>query len=157
LFLPSAKSDLNKRATQQAFADLMSHKAPPGQSIAQQAVQKLCAAGVLPKGGTLADWAICYGRHMNDIAARWVSADGTIDRIKEAGLLDRARRKKLELEIAEMIGELLPVELLVEGLSLTFTAVRARMLALASKLRVRNPNWTPADSGRCDEQIRELL
>jgi hypothetical protein len=83
--------------------------------------------------------------------------DNGVDRILEAALLDRSKRQEIDMRIAEKSGELLPREVVIEGVAATFTAIKTRALALPGRLRQRDSHFTDRQAALADEEVREWL
>jgi phage terminase Nu1 subunit (DNA packaging protein) len=101
-------------------------------------VSELKSAGILPEARRRAnDIDACrtaYLEHLREMAAGRGSKDGAVDLVAERARLARAQAEKVERENAVADGEFLPrgeVHIIVTS---AFARVRAKMLALPSKL-----------------------
>ena len=136
-----------KDTTQEQFAKLV--------GITQPAVSQLMRKGVLTRGGSIGQWLQEYVRNLREQAAQFKSDDG-IDRIKEAALLDRKKREKIEIEIAEKKNQLLHEDILVDGVTSTFSAVNAGLLAIPTKYQMRCQHLSPVDIETLKTLIRDV-
>lgn len=84
---------------------------------------------------------------------------GISDLDHETLLLERARRKKAELEVAKMSGELIPLVVLIREVEREYTVIRSQYRSLSSKLAKSLAITTnPAEvQARLDEAINEIL
>ena len=135
--------------TQEEFARLV--------GISQPEVSQLIRKGVLTRGGTRAQWHKEYLDNLRKVAAGWQSQSGLLDRIQEAALLDRRKREELDIKLAKLRGELLPVDAVVEALTFVHSAVRSRLLALPNRIRSLNASMTPRQVDQIEETVREIL
>lgn len=127
-----------KPNTQEQFAQLV--------NISQQQVSKLIRKGTLSRGANVGQWLGEYLENLRGQAAQWQSAD-SIDRVREAALLDRSKRELLNLQIGEKKSRLLPLAAIVEVLRFHNTTVRTKLLALPHAYRNKVPELTPKRIG----------
>jgi len=138
-----------KTDTQEQFAQLV--------GITQPQVSQLIAKGVLTRKDGLSKWLLQYTKNLREQAAGWQSKDGRIDRMAEAGFLDIAKRKLLDLEYARQTLELLPLSGFKLGLEFILGAVRSKLLAAPSRIRSQDPHVTPRQMSLWEQQVREIL
>lgn len=136
------------KTTQQQLADLT--------GLSQPRISQLLRQGVIAREDEINAANRKIIKHLGDVAAGHQAADG-VDRILEAALLDRTKREEIEIRIQEKRGSLIPDELLIDGLADTFAAVKAKLLALPTKLRATRPNLSLDDVGAIETHIRETL
>ena len=78
----------------------------------------------------------------------------------EAALLDRAKPEEIETRLAVQRGELLPVQMFVDGTTAAFSACKAKFLAGPSKMRTQFPDLAPevftAMEQHCFDVLSEL-
>src|SRR6516165_4086031 len=106
----------------------------------QPAIAKHVRLGHVKLNGDLLDAVVQLYKHVREVAAGRQSEDGRIDRMLEAALLDRAKREEIETRLAIQRGDLLPVQLLVDGTAAAFSACKAKFLAGPSKIRTQFPD-----------------
>ncbi len=101
-------------------------------------VSQLKAAGILPDARRgkhdLDACRVAYLAHLRDVAAGRGSKDGTVDLVTERARLARAQAEKVERENAVADGKLLSVASFHTMVTASFARVRAKLLALPSKL-----------------------
>lgn len=75
--------------------------------------------------------------------------------------LKTAKARQEELKLAEMMGELIPVELVEAQLSQTFSTIRQRLLALPNEIRTEAytlyPEYSTEVTRIADKTVRECL
>ena len=106
--------------------------------ISPTRISQLKTAGILPEAPRgkhdLDACRVAYLAHLREVAAGRGSKDGAIDLVAERARLARAQAEKVERENAVADGKFLPhgeVHIIVTS---AFARVRAKMLALPSKL-----------------------
>jgi hypothetical protein len=124
-----------KRITQRQVAELLNESQP--------AIAKHVRLGHVKLNGDLLDAVIQLYKHVREVAAGRQPEDGRIDRMLEAALLDRAKREEIETRLAVQRGELLPVQMFVDGTAAVFSACKAKFLAGPSKIRTQFPDLAP--------------
>lgn len=144
-----SKSRRGRPATQEAFAKKV--------GITQPDVSKLLAKGVLTRGATVDQWVLEYCRNLRFQAAQHKAEDGSVDRVKEAALLDRRKREELEMKLAERRKELWPVNAIAAALHQHNTNAKNRWLALPNNYKSLRPHLNPVDIDVLDRLCRENL
>jgi hypothetical protein len=81
----------------------------------------------------------------------------TFTRGLEAALLDRAKRAEIENRLAIQRGELLPVQLFVDGTAAAFSACKAKFLAGPSKIRTEFPDLPPEVFTAMEQHAYDVL
>jgi len=105
--------------------------------LSARRVRELMQAGILKKGGGLDENRVAYIRHLRSKAG---NGAGNFDLTRERALLARAQREKIELDMEERTGRLLPVEVIREiGVGLV-TATRAKLLSVHHRIKQRFPH-----------------
>lgn len=111
--------------------------------VTQQAVSELVRAGVLPDGGTFADWLLAYcGRLREQAAGRMGWTEGGLDLTQERAALAREQRMGIEIKNALARREYAPVRLLAEVLATASQAVAERFEHLPGHLKKACPEMT---------------
>ena len=103
----------------------------------QPAIAKHVRMGHVKLNGDLLEAVVQLYKHTREVAAGRQPEDGSVDRMLEAALLDRAKRAEIETRLAIQRGELLPVQLFVDGTAAAFSACKAKFLAGPSKIRTQ--------------------
>ena len=138
-----------KENTQEQFAKLV--------DITQPTVAQLIHKGILTRGAGLSTWLKEYTKNLREQAAGWASKDGRVDRMAEAGLLDIAKRKLLELQYDKEIGGLIPLPAFKAALEFFLATARAKFLGAPSRIRSQDPHVTARQVAVWEQQIREIL
>jgi hypothetical protein len=106
----------------------------------QPAIAKHVRMGHVKLSGDLLDAVVQLYKHTREVAAGRQPEDRSVDRMLEAALLDRAKRAEIETRLAIQRGELLPVQMFVDGTAAAFSACKAKFLAGPSKIRTQFPD-----------------
>lgn len=91
--------------------------------ISQPAVSDLLSRGVLSKDANASQWLIEYCGNLREIAAGRL-ASGDLDLATERSALARVQRMKLEIELLEIQGKLIPVDMIEPRLKAAMIAAR---------------------------------
>ena len=141
-----------KRITQRQLAKLLNESQP--------ALAKHVRLGHVKLNGDLLDAVVQLYKHAREVAAGQQPENGSVDRMLEAALLDRAKREEIETRLAVQRGELLPVQMFVDGTTAAFSACKAKFLAGPSKMRTQFPDLAPevftAMEQHCFDVLSEL-
>jgi hypothetical protein len=73
--------------------------------ITRQAVGQMAQKGILPQGGTLDEWRLAYCANLREVAAGRQSETGGFDLTDERARLAKLQADKVEIELAELRGE----------------------------------------------------
>ncbi len=138
-----------KRITQRQLAELLKESQP--------AIAKHVRLGHVKLNGDLLDAVVQLYKHAREVAAGRQPEDGRIDRMLEAALLDRAKREEIETRLAVQRGELLPVQLFIEGTAAVFSACKAKFLAGPSKIRTEFPDLPPEVFTAMEQHAHDVL
>jgi hypothetical protein len=91
--------------TQQEFADHV--------GITRQIAGEMVRKGTLPPGGTLDEWRLAYCTHLREVATGRSSAKAQaagLDLTAERARLSKLQADKVEIELAELRGEVVRAE-----------------------------------------------
>lgn len=102
--------------------------------LSVRSVASLQADGIIPKDASLDDCRVSYIRNLRERAAGRAAKGEGLDLTTERALLARAQREKLEREIAAMDRKLIPSEEVEADLIQVFSTIRAKLLALPSRM-----------------------
>lgn len=138
--------DLSAPISQAKFATIVGISAP--------AVSKLCQREILKSGATAGEWIVAYCKHVRESAA---GRRGELDLVDERAKLAQRQTEKLEMELAEKRGELVPVDIVAGYLEGNNSTWRARLLALPSRIRSMCPDTTLKQFSAWESAIRETL
>lgn len=116
--------ELNQPMNQSDFGKLV--------GISQPAVSDLLSRGVLSKEANASQWLMEYCGNLREIAAGRV-ASGDLDLATERSALARVQRMKLEIELQEIQGKLIPADLIEPR-------IKAAMIAAREMWRNEPPN-----------------
>ncbi len=122
---------LDERMTQAAFGAIV--------GISQQAVSDLISRGVLYAGDSAASWLHAYCGHLREQAAGRYS-EGDLDLVEERARLAKEQADRLAMQNAETRGELAPVHVIEQVLSLAGTRVAGILDAIPGAVRRRIPS-----------------
>jgi phage terminase Nu1 subunit (DNA packaging protein) len=115
--------------TQQEFADHV--------GITRQIAGEMARKGTLPPGGTLDEWRLAYCAHLREVAAGRSSAKAAaagLDLTAERARLSKLQADKVEIELAELRGEVVRAEDVARVVQGHTMGARARLLSLPTKL-----------------------
>jgi len=119
--------NLKKKAKQMEFATFL--------EVNQSTVSKAIAAGILTKGATAEQWIREWFSHLEEIAAGRQSANGnSLDLVAERARLAKMQADKIQADLDEKFGELVPIEAIVVGLASTFSILKSRLFGLPNYL-----------------------
>ena len=141
--------NLKKKATQMEFSTFL--------GVNQSTVSKAIAARILTKGATAEQWIREWFSHLEEIAAGRQSANGnSLDLIAERARLAKMQADKIQVELDEKFGELVPIENIILGITSTFSVLKSRLLGLPNYLvsrgYIEKPNFS-----KVTEKIRDFL
>jgi phage terminase Nu1 subunit (DNA packaging protein) len=102
-------------------------------NVSTRYVRELIAAGILPKGGGLDECRAAYLEHLRERAAGR-GASGDLELGAERARLARLQGDKLELELAEKNGDLVPISEVEAGWKKLVLTFRNQMLLLPQKV-----------------------
>jgi hypothetical protein len=140
---------MKPRITQRQLAEVLNESQP--------AIAKHVRLGHVKLNGDLLDAVVQLYQHVREVAAGRQPKDGRIDRMLEAALLDRAKREEIETRLAIQRGELLPVQMFVDGAAAAFSACKAKFLAGPSKVRTQFPDLAPEVFTAMEQHAHDVL
>ena len=85
------------------------------------------------------------------------TADGKLNLNDERAGLSAAQGNRVELEVATMRGELIPADVILETWEPIVGAMRAKILALPSKIKSQIPRLKVADIAKIKTMVRSTL
>ena len=109
---------------------------------------ELVAAGVIPRGATLDEARVSYIRHLR------AKKGGVTD---ERTRFDAARAEKTELEVAQLRGELVRRDDVVETWSTRIVACKAQIRGIPKRLALAVPGFTRHMAAAALDLIDEVL
>jgi phage terminase Nu1 subunit (DNA packaging protein) len=142
-------AEKTKRNTQAEFAKLV--------GITQQAVSQLIRKGVLSAHGNLVQWIGEYCANLRDQAAGRKSESGKFDLVDERARLAASQREKIDIEIARLRAELVPLVMVGDILSHHSSTVRSHVLGAANALKAKHPETSTAQFVSLNQIHNDLL
>ncbi len=130
--------------------------------------QKLCAVVFGISSSALARWrvkpreqkgriSLYYLPDLVDYRLHRDPAAGKLNLNDERARLSAAQANRVELEVATMRGELIPADVILETWEPIVGAMRAKILALPSKIKSQIPGLKVADIAKIKTMVRGTL
>jgi phage terminase Nu1 subunit (DNA packaging protein) len=143
----------NQMPTQQEFAVHV--------GITRQTAGEMIRKGTIPAHGTMDELRLAYCAHLREVAAGRSSAKAQaagLDLTAERARLSKLQADKVEIELAELRGEVVRTEDVAEVMQGHVIAARSRLLALPSKLvALFSPDMRPQTLALAEGVVREAL
>ena len=128
--------NLNERATQKKFADLI--------DVSEAAVSDLVKRGVILKDHPLGEWLHRYCSHIREQAAGRATTGG-LDLATERAALAREQTIRIELQNAISRREYAPIDAMESGLADLMSRIAKQFDSIPGKLRVKSDKLTADD------------
>lgn len=133
--------DMENKISQRQFSDLV--------GVSEAAVSGMVRSGVITIGQSGAAWLKGYCSHLREMAAGRATT-GDLDLATERAALAKIQRQRIELELEEKRGALIPVDLIEPRL-------KASVIAAREFLRGGTSNLARQAQGMNVEQLESLL